>query len=206
MNGTGTVFGPTANFQNLPANSTVNITGNSTLTTSSGVIRLNNSNITVGSGSSLAGAFWDLNQGDIAFANGSIATMNDWEQKGTNAFTFTLGSSGFTALTPNIFRLGGGATMANATYNADMASYTGGIGIITLMDFTTDSTNMTSATFLTATRNVQNAGVGVTANLQWNDTTNAIELNVTAVPEPSTWALLAISLTTVMVLRRRRVA
>ena len=38
----------------------------------------------------------------------------------------------------------------------------------------------------------------------FNTTGTSLELIVTAVPEPSTWALLAFSLTTVMVLRRRR--
>ena len=41
-------------------------------------------------------------------------------------------------------------------------------------------------------------------NLQYGNSNQDIQLLVTAVPEPATWALLAFSLTTVMVLRRRR--
>ena len=42
------------------------------------------------------------------------------------------------------------------------------------------------------------------ASFQLNQVGQDIYLNYTAVPEPATWALLAFSLTTVVVLRRRR--
>jgi len=45
---------------------------------------------------------------------------------------------------------------------------------------------------------------GAAGNLVYN--TSSIDLNITTVPEPATWALLAFSLTTVVVLRRRRQA
>lgn len=189
---------------NLPLGATINLTGGAALTMSSGAIRMNDSNITVGSSSSLTGAFWDLNNGDIIFANGSAATMAHWEQKGVNSFTFQLGSSGFTTLTPGTFRIGGAApSITNATYNVDMAAYTGGTGIITLVDFGSDAYGMANALFQTAGGlNVLNAG-GYTANFQWNDTTEAIELNVTAVPEPSSLVLLGIA-TLAIASRRRR--
>lgn len=197
-----TVNGPTANSNNLPLGATINLSGGSTLTTNGGVIRLNNATINVAAGSSLTGAFWDLNHGDIIFANGSVATMANWEQKGTNSFTYQLGAAGFTTLTPGTFRLGAGTTMANATYNVDMANYLGGIGVITLMDFTTDFPGVDNTSFQTATLNVLNAG-SYTANLQWNNTTEAIELNVTAIPEPSAFAIFGTA-SLLTAFRRRR--
>jgi hypothetical protein len=200
-----TVTGPA---ENLPNGANINLTGGAALTTNGAVIRLNNSNISVGSGSSLTGAFWDLDDADITFANGAVATMANWEQKDINVFNFQLGAAGFTTLTPGTFRIGTGSltgSIANATYNVDMAAYTGGAGIITLMDFTTDAAAMDNTLFQTAGGlNVLNAGA-YTANLQWNDTTEAIELNITGVPEPSSLAIFGLGALAI-VYRRRRLA
>ena len=182
-------LGPT---ENLPADLSIILSGNSTLDSLARVVRLNGADLTVASGSTLTGNFWDLNNGTLTFEDGAIATMNNWEQKGTNDFTFVLGSSGFTTLTPRRFRFGGGATIADAIYNVDMGAYTGGTGVITLADFLL-SGSMSNATFQGAGGlNILNAGNYV-ANLQWNDATRAIELNVTGiVPEPGTWAVFAL--------------
>jgi hypothetical protein len=192
---------------NLPSGVTVNLSNNAALTVSSGAIRMNNATINVAAGSALSGTFWDLDGATIHFKNGAIATMTDWEQKDANLFSFELGASGFTTLTPGTFRIGGGGTfnpgsIANATYNVDMANYLGGIGVITLMDFTTDAASMDNTQFQTATLNVLNAG-SYTANLQWNNTTEAIELNVTGIPEPSAFAIFGTA-SLLTAFRRRR--
>ena len=168
---------------NLPADLSIMLSGGSELN-SPVVVRLNGANLNVAAGSRLTGSFWDLNNGSLTFDDGAIATMSNWEQKGTNFFTFVLGPTGFTTLTPFRFRFGGGATIADATYVVDMSAFTGGTGVIPLADFGLSGT-MNDATFQGAGGlNVINAGDYV-ANLQWNDVTRAIELNVTAVvPEP----------------------
>ena len=187
---------------NLPSTLTINLTGNSTLTRPNSVIRLNNANINVASGSGLTGnGFWDLGNADFTFEDGAIVTAAQWELKGTNSFTFNLSASGFTALTPSTFRndSNNAATPAtlisNDTFAVDMANYTGGTGIITLMDFAADAEGMDNTAFQNANLNILNAG-SYTANLQWNDTTEAIELNISAaaVPEPSSFALIGLSL------------
>ncbi|MEM7015512.1 MAG: PEP-CTERM sorting domain-containing protein [Verrucomicrobiota bacterium] len=193
-NGDTVDFNSVVSGQNLPNGVTINLMGNSTLTEPS-VIRLNSSSINVDAGSGLAGGFWDLNNGSLVFQDGATATMGNWENKGTNNFQFVLGAAGFSTLTPNTFRNDGnnnGLTLAQkmalATYEVDLASYTGGIGIITLIDYTTDATGLDDATFQNATLNILNSG-GYTANLQWNDTADSVELNITAaaaIPEPST--------------------
>jgi len=160
---------------------TLNLTGNSTFTESI-IIRLSGATINVASGSSLTGGFWDLNNATLSFEDGAIATMANWEHRGTNVFNFELGASGFTALNPGTFRLAGGTTIASASYNVDMANYTGGAGVITLVDFGGDAAGMDDATFQGAgSLNVTNVPAGLSAALQWNDTTEAIELVVTSV-------------------------
>jgi hypothetical protein len=61
-----------------------------------------------------------------------------------------------------------------------------------LVDYTTDAYTggMTNALFQTATLSVINLGIGYTANLQYNDSTETVELNVTGAPgNPyATWA------------------
>ena len=171
----------------------ISLSGNSTLANGA-VYRLQAGTITVGSGSTLgSGGFWDLDDGTLNFKNGAAVNIGNWEQKDVNNFNFELGSSGFTTLTPGTFRIGNGgltADIANATYTVDMAAYTGGVGVITLADFASDAFGMDNATFQGAGGlNVINNG-GYTASLQWNDTTEAIELNITGVPEPSALLLL----------------
>lgn len=202
-----TVTLPTGNF---PGTLTINLTGNSTLTRPNNVIRLNNANINVASGSGLTGnGFWDLANADFTFDDGSIVTAAQWELKGSNSFTFNLSATGFTALTPGTFRNDGNnaatpATLiSDETFAVDMASYTGGIGVITLMDFAADGEGMDNTVFQNATLSVLNNGA-YTANLQWNDATEAIELNITAVPEPSALAFVGLAVIGSGFRRRRR--
>ena len=192
------------------------LSGNATLTDpvtsfAGGVWRGGGANVTVEAGSTFGGGgFYDLQNVTLNFVDGSLLNVGDWEQKDTNVFNFELSSSGFTKLNAGTFRIGNGgltADIANATYNVDMASYTGGTGVIELVDFSGDSApgGMDNATFTNVTTganlNVLNAGSYV-ANIQWNDTTEAIELNITAVPEPGSLAL--ISLGGLLIVRRRR--
>ena len=174
----------------LPA-CTISLMNHGAMTSSTGAVRLQGATINVASGSALSGGFWDMNNGTINFQNGALATVSNWELKGTTRFTFKLGAAGFTKLTPGILR-GAAGTIAASTWIADMADYTGGPGIIPLVDYTSDSYNggMTDALLQTAGLSVINLGVGYAANLQWNHTTKAIELNVTAAPGNSyaSWA------------------
>ena len=173
---------------NLPA-CTVSLTNNGAMTCSAGAVRLQGATINVASGSTLSGGFWDMNNGTINFQNGAAASVPNWELKGTTRFTFKLGAAGFTKLTPGTLR---GSTITTSTWVADMADYTGGPGIIPLVDYTTDAYTggMTNALFQTATLSVINLGIGYTANLQYNDSTETVELNVTGAPgNPyATWA------------------
>ena len=167
---------------------TVSLTNGGGMTVTSGAARLQGATINVASGSALTGGFWDLNGGTLNFQNGAVATMSDWELKGTTRFTFKLGAAGFSKLTPGTLR-GTAATVAASTWVADMADYTGGPGIITLVDYATDGLGM-GPLFSTSTLSVTNLGVGYTANLQWNNTAKSIELNVTGGGNPFTaWAM-----------------
>lgn len=206
--------GDTVNWDiggNLPGGLTVDISGNSVLTNGP-VIRLNGAEINVASDGGLAGAFWDLQNATLNFVDGATATMGNWENKGTNVFTFELGASGFATLLPGTFRNDGNNNaltlaqkMALATYEADLANYTGGVGVITLIDYSSDSTGLDDATFQNATTNEINLPSSLRASIQWNDTDNAVELHITEAPTPSTLPMALAGLAGVAAMRRRRV-
>ena len=177
----------------LPGALTLNIDGTLSVP-GTGVFRASGANITVSSTGELTGdntnLFYDWNGATVTFEDG--ATMDTtWENKGVNVFNFELSSTGFTTLTPSRFFLSGGSgNISNATYNVDMASYTGGYGIISLVDYGTDFVSMDDSIFQTAGGlNVLNAGGAYAgSSLQWDDTSEAIQLVV--IPEPSSLALL----------------
>jgi hypothetical protein len=137
--------------------------------------------------------------------------MANWEQKDFNTFTYQLGASGFTALTPGTFRLGTGgaasASIANATYVVDFAAFTGGAGSysITLMDFASDAAGLTNATFQTASFSYLNDGNISSPSITWDDPTDTMTLSfIVAVPEPSTLALFGTGLLGVVLVSRHR--
>ncbi len=194
-----TVTGTTFN-----GNYTVTLSGNSTLA-DGGVWRAGTTTVTVESGSTLgSGGFWDLNNATLNFKDGAAVNMGFWEHKNTNVFNFELGAAGFTTLTPG--NLTEGAPPAiTTTYSVDMANYTGGTGVIDLVDFGGDSTGLTNAIFTGGGQYVlavNNAG-SYTAALQWDDATDKVQLNITAVPEPSSAALLGLG-GLALILRRRK--
>ncbi|MCR9200815.1 MAG: PEP-CTERM sorting domain-containing protein [Planctomycetaceae bacterium] len=212
-----TVAGLEGNTNGSLPNAVINLTNNSTLTTSTEPIRLSGTTINVSSGSSLTGNFWDLRNGTLNFSDGAVANMNDWEIKGANTFRFDLGATGFTTLNPNNFRTDGNNTaltvaqkVALSTWTVDLNAYIGGVGVITLVDFNADQSrsgmvngDTNDAIFQTATLNVLNNNTGHNAALRWNDLTEAVELNITAVPEPSTFAMIGIVIGGLLYRRRK---
>ncbi len=199
---------------NLSFNTTIDLVG-SELTTDGAVIRLNNSTIHVDAGSTLSGAFWDLDGASIIFEDGAQTTMANWEQKDLNSFTYQLGAYDFTTLTPDRFLIGnGGLTgdIANATYIADFSNFSNwslsnlGSNSITLMDFTFDNEGMDNAQFQSATFDYINMGANIEdAAFAWDDSLEAIVLtfNINAVPEPSSTALLGLGGLALMLRRKR---
>ena len=163
-------------YEYTPANLTVNLSGNSTLT-NNGLVRLQGGTWNVGSGCTLSGGYYAMYSANLNFANGAVASFSDWEGGGCNT-KFTLGSTGFTTITPGVFRASG------ASWTADMAAYTGGNATIKLIRFNTDLVGMTDATFQTAALSVINKGTLYTdSSLHWNSSDNSVELRVVRVPE-----------------------
>ncbi len=201
----------------LSANSTINLVGSTLDNTGLGAIRLNNATINVDATSSLTGNFWDLDDASIVFEDGAQANMANWEQKGLNSFTYVLGTSDFTTLTPGALLLGNqpnGLTpsITNATYIVDFTNFVyelGGQSII-LMDFSSGGT-MTDAAFQTASFDYINIDEAVTLQnllITWGDLDDTMTLtfDVSVVPEPSAFALIGgcFALAAVMLRRRQR--
>ncbi len=111
---------------------------------SAGVLRWNSSTTNVGSTGIISGGFKDLNSATFNFDDGAQFTASNWEHKGTNVFNFNLSSTGFSALTPGQLNSNGAVS---TTYSADMASYTGGNNVVTLVDFGSDGIGLNNATF-----------------------------------------------------------
>lgn len=171
---------------------TITLSGGSSLTdpvtsVAGGAWRAGGATIIVNSGSTLgSGGFWDFQDATLTFKDGAAVNMSNWEHKGTNVFNFDLSASGFTPLTPGGLIFGGGATIADATYNVDMAAYIGTTSaVITLIDFAVDGSGMTDAIFQGAGGlNILNPPVGATTSLRWSDAADAVELVVNF---PNTW-------------------
>ena len=115
---------------------------------------------------------------------------------------FNLASDGFDALSAGGLFFGNtGAEYDSQTIRADMADYTGGAGTIVLMNLGS-ANGMTDALFQGLDLVVDNAGSYAGSALQWNEDTNAIELNV--IPEPATIGMLGIGGFLMMIVRRFR--
>lgn len=195
---------------------TVNITGN---------ILASNLNITLSGGSDLTytgvgGAFQlNLKSATVALATGStLASDGDirmWnsasiefddgadlngktEFRGANAgLQFNLGATGFTTVTAGNLGFWSGNDLSDINFTVDLTDYTAGAATITLIDWTGGSG---SQALLDGANQTITGGSG---NLIWDDTNKAIQLNIAAVPEPSSAALLGLG-GLALILRRRK--
>lgn len=197
------------NGGNLPAGITLDLDG--TLTNAGQpALRMTGSTITVGASGLITGGFWDLSNGTLIFDDGAGATMGNWENKGTNLFTFNMGATSFTTLTPGTFRNDGNNNsltlaqkMALATYEVDFAAYTGGAGTYTLINYGSDATGLDDTTFQNANFSFTNLGAGLSADLEWIDATDSVVLNVAAIPEPTITGMLGLCGLGLVMMRRR---
>jgi len=150
------------------------------------------------------------NLGSISVAGGALVTTGEF--KPLNTFTLTTGNLTANLISfsdgPGTFNLSGGSVSVNGA-----AAYNGiyGAGGSKTMNFTTGST--ASLFFSSITLSAFNATNFLTnGTIQYNGAVDAVQFNavssgggvlVTAVPEPSTYALLLMGLGTVLIYRRR---
>ena len=139
-----------------------------------GVLRWGGGTTNVGSTGVISGGFKDLNGATFDFDDGAQFTASNWEHKGNNVFNFNLSSTGFTALTPGNLNSNGAVS---TTYSVDMANYTAGNNVVTLVDFGGDSTGLTNATFTGGGQYVLDPASG-SAALYWDEVDKAVRLNV----------------------------
>ncbi len=116
------------------------------------------------------------------------------------AITGGLDLSGASTLTPFTLNL---FTMVNATTPGPLSSWDPDV-THTWAGFVTTTTGFTAFAASKFSFNVTGFQNPVTGTFSVVQNGNNLDLVYSAIPEPSTWALLAFSLTTVMVLRRRR--
>ncbi len=197
----------------------VTLAGGQNITVSNGSTLNNNSSsfangatITFESGATIDSAEdknWYLDGGaNFVFEDGAIgagAWLSIYTRSDFNGgLTFNLSETGFTKMDARRLMAWTDYTtdMPGTTFTVDMASYTGGVGTIALMDFGAD-TGLTDAQFQLSNLVVANAG-GYTANLSFDEANDIIQLNVTAIPEPSVFALLSGALAFGCVMLRRR--
>ncbi len=111
----------------------------------------------------------------------------------TAAFVFTLGTASDKVVASGLLTLG-----TNLLGAADF-SFTAGAGFAQNVSYILFSGGSVSGSFTSfAVTDIGGSGINGNVALAGSD------IVITTVPEPATWALLAFSLTTVMVLRRRR--
>jgi len=186
----------------LVNNSTGNGTGSGTVSVSSGA--------TLGGSGTIAGA--TTINGILAPGNSigqlSIASDTTWNDNdawkfelGTSAATQALANSAADGANDRLYVTGGTSSDflkgIGTTFTFDFLG-TGSTGFYKLVDWT----GTAASTFVNGDFVATGLSGSLTGTFIVDNTTQALYLSV--VPEPSTWALLAFSLTTVMVLRRRR--
>lgn len=165
-----------------------------------GAITNNSSNTTSFSIGVIAGAsaIWS---GNLNFA-GSVNIFAD-----VTPFTITLGSGNISFTNQINLRVFGSSSYSIFNISGGSVAFTGTINLAggTYASVLNESYDFTNGNFTGATLGSLPA-LADGVNTQW-DTSNFLAngtITVVAVPEPTTWALLAGSLTTVMIFRRRR--
>ena len=137
-----------------------------------------------------ASATW---KGPLSFTAQTVLGTNQITLSNAISFTNSLSFDITNTTTYGRFLGSGNATVTGATINIG-GTYAGNSG---------DTFDLTTGTFAGATIGTLPT---LSNGLSWNSSTfltNGV-LTVTGVPEPATWALLTASLTTVMILRRRK--
>ena len=144
---------------------------------------------------------WEINKADGAAG----IVSGGWDLL-TLSGALTLSATNVTPFSINIFSLGldnltGPATgfSSGLSYNWLIADAGSAISGFSANKFTLDVSGFQNA--FTGSFGIE---LGNTGSLVGIGDTSQLYVTYTAIPEPSTWALLAFSLTTVMVLRRRR--
>lgn len=183
----------------------ITLSNNSTLNNNAGNLDMGAGiTVTVESGSTVGGAdTWRAR--NFVFDDGAIASSAfDFVIRDVYSpdFTFNLGETGFTTLTPRrMLAWSGFATdMPGATFAVDFENYNGGVQTIDLMDFG-NALSLTDTQFQAATHSFTNLG-DYEANLSFDETGDIIQLNITAVPEPSSAALIGLG-AFALILRRK---
>jgi hypothetical protein len=169
--------GPDGN-QYLPKGISLNLRGKTIFSNDQELVRLDTTELTVFSGASLMAGHLVFYSSQCIFHDGAIVQTRNWEQNGTNVFTFVLGSAGFTTVSASGVWFG---DIKEMTYIADMAAYKGGEGVVVLMEFKkmNDGSAFTEDDFQNgAALRVENPGQFKGSKIRWNPSEKTLELVV----------------------------
>lgn len=154
--------------------------------------------------------------GSVSVGDGGIGTMIN-NRVGTGsifrlnsgaAFNFELASNGGTSDQMAFFNYGSGEFVlnSNAINLSLVGAQAGGTYTVSLFKFYSDNGASLTNSGITSGLVIGTLGSGFdgTPTLSYNAGGNSIDLTYSVIPEPATWGLLAVGLTTIVIFRRRR--
>ena len=165
--------------------------------------------LTGGSGTTTVTGAVTIGDGGIGtMINNRVGTSSVFQMSSGAVFNFELAGNGTTSDMMAFYNFSSNAEFVrnNNAINLTLSGVqTGGSYTVSLFKFYSDNGSTLTSSNITSGFLIGSLGSGIsgTPTLNYNSGGNSIDLTFTVVPEPATWALLAFSLTTVMVFRRR---
>ena len=168
------------NYWDLPSGAVVTVSGNSQIVNTNAAARLYGAmTFNFASGSGMSGAWIDIENATLNFADGATYSPNNIQHKGSTTYGMTLSSTGFSTLTPGALYGWGAEDWSDVTFNIDVSAYDTNNGLsIVLMDFSSHTADF-DGTF-NPTVNVIAGDSGIGAALSFDASTSQVIATIDA--------------------------